>query len=37
MCSDNVVYRARSDLNSAEPGSIHHKRFYVINNIKLLS
>lgn len=28
--SDNEIYRARSDVNSAEPGSIHHERFYVI-------
>ncbi|XP_057373719.1 transmembrane protein 39A-like [Daphnia carinata] len=27
---DSVVYRARSDLNSAEPGSVHHKRFYAL-------
>lgn len=31
VCSENLVYRARSDLNSAEPGSVHHKRFYVSN------
>ncbi|EFX81380.1 hypothetical protein DAPPUDRAFT_303413 [Daphnia pulex] len=27
---DNVIYRSRNDLNSAEPGSTHHKRFYAL-------
>nr|CAH0105905.1 unnamed protein product [Daphnia galeata] len=27
---DDIIYRARSDLNSAEPSSTHHKRFYTL-------
>ena len=31
---DRDIYQARGDVNAAEPGLIHHKRFYVMSNSK---